>query len=500
VLSVVPDSITTVIDTLDAEFASWLADAPEPDWAEHPLYSSMVPASERLARLVALAPSARPTGELAGFDPRALSAADRVDLVAALQEQKNWLDAVQARVLAEIDAADSSSLNLSQEVVSLALKVPTLTAQRKLRTSRTLVGELPRTLALLTAGEITERHAQLIAETAWRLDAELVGRFDSQVTERAADQTLSQLRQTASRAELALDPATAQQRHTRAVADRRVGFQPAADGMAELPVLLGAAEGQLIFTRLTAAATLLPAGDVRTMDQKRADLLVDAVLSGLPQDALPELQGRRPAIQVVVAADTLLGLDDEPGYLAGYGPITAETARRLAADESGSWRRLLTDPDTGQLLDLGADRYRPSQRLRDFVSARDGVCAFPTCNQPGYRCEYEHITPFRQGGRTCRCNAALACRRHNLCKIGTGWRYRRNGDGSFTWTDDTGHHRTGHPPQRWPGPRGADRRRTVPAAVGPPAATESAKKLTRQPTGERATESASAAYRGAAPF
>jgi hypothetical protein len=95
------------------------------------------------------------------------------------------------------------------------------------------------------------------------------------------------------------------------------------------------------------------------MDQKRADLLVDAVLSGLPHDALPELQGRRPSIQIVVSTDTLLGLDDEPADLAGYGPITAETARRYAADVSGTWRRLLTDPDTGALLDIGKDSYRP---------------------------------------------------------------------------------------------------------------------------------------------
>jgi hypothetical protein len=423
-----------MFDTLDAELATWLADVPEPDWSEHPVYSSMVPASERLGQLMELPPAARPTGELALLDPRALSAADRIDLVAALQEQKNWIDAVQARVLAEIDAADTSRLGLSQEAVSLALKVPVRTAQRMLKTGRTLVRELPKTLALLAGGEISERHAQVITETAWRLDPELVDEFETRATERAADQTVSQLRQSASRAALALDPATAQHRHIRALADRRVGFQPADDGMAELPVLVGAAEGQLIFTRLTAAAALFPAEDLRTIDQKRADLLVDAVLSGLPQQALPELQGRRPSIQVVVSADTLLQLDDEPAHLVGYGPITAETARRLAADESGSWRRLLTDPDTGQLLDISADRYRPSRRLRDYVSARDGVCAFPTCNQPGYRCEYEHIKPYEQGGRTCRCNAALACRRHNLCKAGTGWQYRRNGDGSLTWT------------------------------------------------------------------
>jgi Domain of unknown function (DUF222) len=444
-----------MFDTLDAELADWLADVPEPDWAEHPVYSSMVPASERLEQLVALPPAARPTGELALIEPSALSAADRIDLVTALQEQKNWIEALQARVLAEIDAVDTSKLNLSQEAVSLALKVPLRTAQRMLKTGRTLVRELPQTLALLAGGEISERHAQLITETAWRLDPELVAEFEDRVIERAADQTVSQLRQSASRAALALDPATAQQRHLRALADRRVGFQPAEDGMAELPVLVGATEGQLIFTRLTAAAILFPAEDVRTMDQKRADLLVDAVLSGLPQQALPELQGRRPSIQVVVCADTLLQLDDEPAHLVGYGPITAETARQLAADESGTWRRLLTDPDTGQLLDISADRYRPSQRLRDYVSARDGVCAFPTCNQPGYRCEYEHIKPYEQGGRTCRCNAALACRRHNLCKVNTGWQYRRNGDDSITWTDDTGHQRTGHPPQRWSSRRDA---------------------------------------------
>jgi hypothetical protein len=72
------------------------------------------------------------------------------------------------------------------------------------------------------------------------------------------------------------------------------------------------------------------------------------------------------------------------------------------------------------------------------------VCAFPTCNQPGYRCEYEHIEPFAEGGSTCRRNGALACRRHNLCKQNkTGWNYRLNRDGSFTWTSSTGHRYTG---------------------------------------------------------
>ena len=152
---------------------------------------------------------------------------------------------------------------------------------------------------------------------------------------------------------------------------------------------------------------------------------------------------------MTVSAETLLGLDDEPAHLTGYGPITADTARRLAADSSGTWRRLLTDPDTGALLDISERRYRPPQRLREYLSARDDVCAFPTCQQPGYRCEPDHTIPFNKGGPTTRDNLALTCRRHNRAKAGTGWSYRHNPDGTFTWTTDTGHHYTTMPSQRW---------------------------------------------------
>lgn len=220
--------------------------------------------------------------------------------------------------------------------------------------------------------------------------------------------------------------------------------------MMSLPVILPAADGQSIYTRLTAAAAMLPKSDTRTMDQRRADLLVDAVLTGIPLGGLPQRQGRTPSIQVVVSADTLLELDDEPAHLTGYGPISAETARRLAADESGTWRRLLTDPG-GRLIDISERRYRPSRRLREFVSIRDDVCSFPTCNQPGYRCDYEHIKPYRPGDATCACNGALACRRHNRCKINTGWGYTLNDDGSFTWTTHTGHQYRGEPIERWLG-------------------------------------------------
>jgi len=144
-------------------------------------------------------------------------------------------------------------------------------------------------------------------------------------------------------------------------------------------------------------------------------------------------------------------LDDQPAHLTGYGPITAHTARRLAADQSGTWRRLLTDPDTGALLDISPHRYRPAQRLKDYLAARDDVCVFPTCNQPGYLCEPDHTVPFDQGGPTTRQNLALTCRRHNNTKqTGTGWSYHHNPGGTFTWTTTTGHHYTSPTNRPWP--------------------------------------------------
>jgi hypothetical protein len=441
-----------MFDTIDAGHADLAPEPPEPDWSEHPVYAAMVPAAERLTHLLKLPPAARPTGEIARFDPQQLSADALIDLLTLLEEQKHWLDSVQQQVLAHIEATDTTELHLSQEAVSLALHVPVRTAQHKLKTVSLLVRELGGTLALLAAGKISYRHTEVICEHVWSLPADLVPEFETQVISRAAEQTVSQLRQAARRAAVRIDPATAEQRHQRAVTDRKVGFQPCDDGMVLLPVLLDAPQGQLIFTRLTAAATRLPSEDERTMDQKRADLLVEAVLSGLPHDALPEMQGRRPSIHIVVSADTLLGLDDEPADLAGYGPITADTARRYAADKSGTWRRLLTDPDTGALLDIGKHTYRPTQRLRDFIAARDSVCCFPTCNQPGYRCEYEHTIAFNHGGHTSRSGGALACKRHNLTKINTGWQYHRLPHGGYRWTDPTGHQYTGHQPQRWQHP------------------------------------------------
>ena len=56
-------------------------------------------------------------------------------------------------------------------------------------------------------------------------------------------------------------------------------------------------------------------------------------------------------MNVTVPFATLLRIGDEPGILHGYGLIHPEVARRIAAE--ATWRRVLTDPATGAVLDYG---------------------------------------------------------------------------------------------------------------------------------------------------
>src|SRR6201996_5663138 len=111
-----------------------------------------------------------------------------------------------------------------------------------------------------------------------------------------------------------------------------------------------------IMTCLTALARETR-GDGRSMDQRRADALTELALHGLNDPHLTTEHGARPTVQVTVALSTLLGGDEQPGELAGHGPIPASVARRIAADPTGTWRRLITDPHSGHLLDYGTTRY-----------------------------------------------------------------------------------------------------------------------------------------------
>jgi hypothetical protein len=421
-----------------------------PDWTVDDVLAGRVATAEVLADCVSGRPGAGRVQMLSGLDREALTYDQCCDYLRALELQQRWLQAEQLRTLAAIAERDPSAQNWSQESVAVAMNLSPSHAGSVLVEATALVSELPATTTALAEGRISVRHARAISESSQSIETELRGPLEQAVLSRAESQTVPELRRSLTRACLRLDADVVERRRAKAQEGRRIQRWAIADGMAELRAVLPADAAEAVWQRIDHATDLLPADDPRTADQKRADLFVDAVLSGIDGTPLPERQGRRPAINVVVALSTLLGLDNQPGDLAGYGAITAQQARELAADESATWRRFVTDPVTSELLDYGTTVYRPPQHLRDFLLARSPVCVFPGCTRSAYRCDFDHRKPFASGGPTSPANMDPLCRRHHQAKTLGHWTYTDNHDGSRTWTDTrTGHQHHAPPPERW---------------------------------------------------
>jgi len=185
-------------------------------------------------------------------------------------------------------------------------------AGAKLKNAEQMCIRLPSTPGLLLEGRISELQARAITEASLVLPDTVLLAFEDRVLKRAPEQTLTQLRQVIKRAQHRLDPAGAEQRKQRAVTDRGVRVVDAADGMVWFSALLAAEPAHACLQKIDAAAWMAPTGDERTLQQRGADILIDAVLGGLSGELAAE-HGRQPNISVIVSLETLAGLEDEPG-------------------------------------------------------------------------------------------------------------------------------------------------------------------------------------------
>jgi len=325
--------------------------------------------------------------------------------------------------------------------IAVELGISRNAACRELATALSVTTHLTNTLAALQAGQINPVKAQIICETTAGISNEIAVGVQNQVLPKAPRLTPGQLRSLINRTIAALDTDGVQQRHTEAMAQRRVILTPAPDGMAELWALLPADKATALYQRITKLAhTAKTPDDTRGIDARRADVLADMPGTIDKASPTPEEVGNSSAtgvqLHVTVSAGTLLGLDDQPGYLAGYGSISAAMSRQLAAD--ATWRRILADPITGQLLDYGRTTYRPPVALADHIRARDATCRFPGCRQPARSCDIDHVTAYDRGGTTSPNNLATLCRHHHRLKHHAGWSLTGNPNGTLTWATPTG--------------------------------------------------------------
>lgn len=173
---------------------------------------------------------------------------------------------------------------------------------------------------------------------------------------------------------------------------------------------------------------------------------------------------RRAEIQLVVSAETVLGIADTPGELAGYGPVGPEQARQIAHLAGTTWRRLITDPVTGTVLDRGRSTYTPPGALADHVQARFGwTCTRPGCSNVA--ADLDHATAWAELGDTSVDNLHPVCRGCHTAKH-AGWSVRIAPDGTTTWRTPHGRSSNTRPTDHRPEDRLP--RTGAPTAVPPP--------------------------------
>jgi Domain of unknown function (DUF222) len=320
--------------------------------------------------------------------------------------------------------------------VAPALRWTDATATNQLHLAVQLTQRLPETLAALERGELDLRRARALADVTGPLSAEQCRAVEARVLPRAVTQTAPELRQSARRQVIKIDPDGARRRHEQRKQDRHVRVAAAEDGMATFDVHCSIVDAQTAFAHVDALAhAACTPHDRRSLDQRRADAAVD-LLTGRACVCATNGGGQaRARVQVTVPLTALVGADDQPGELAGYGPIPAQLARELAAD--ASLQRIVTDPVTGAVLDVGTTSYRPPAALAAYVRARDQRCRFPGCRRPGRQCDLDHVTPYPDGP-TSHTNLCCLCRRHHRLKTEGGWLVRLDPDGTVTWISPTG--------------------------------------------------------------
>ena len=265
---------------------------------------------------------------------------------------------------------------------------------------------------------------------------------EAEVLPRAPELTQAQFRAAIRRAVLKVTDASQEEKtHRDAVAERRVEFHPAERGMAWVTCYLSADCAATVLAAVDAVAYETihgKGGDPRTADQRRADAVVEMASCFLADPHLTRAHGQRPAIQVTVAASTLMGLDDQPAELDGYGAITAAMARRIASDPTAEWRRLLTDDD-GIVRCAGVKTYEPPADMVRTVIARDAHCQFPGCRRAAQYDDLDHVDAWHDGDQTTVENVLSLCRRHHRLKHSGRWRIDRDDQtGVTTWTNRRG--------------------------------------------------------------
>ncbi|MEC3978409.1 DUF222 domain-containing protein [Amycolatopsis sp. H20-H5] len=349
------------------------------------------------------------------------------------------LQALQARAVNRLDEVRAGSRGPLAEV-ALSLSVTQHHARSLVTVARALIKRLPRTLGLMESGVLDWYRASKVVEaTDWLSDVD-AGAVDEILVSRLVGKNATQVRRAACYAAMKTDPSGAERRAERRRTSRRLVLTRQGEGTATLSIDNAPVEkAATAYRRIDRVARALKTRDERrTLDQLRADVTLDLLLGHRDGGR----GGARPEVFLYMDFNTYLGLNHNPVEMAGHGHLPAGLARYIATGPDTVLRRIITDPLTGQVLELGRTRYRPTASMDEFIRVRDRECRGVGCSRPAQACGIDHGS-YPGTDRT---NGDPATLGEMVCYCGTehelrdepGWHRTLSPDGMLTVTTPTG--------------------------------------------------------------
>lgn len=350
-------------------------------------------------------------------DARALDDQQLVEELTDVARSIRSLQAKQAAIITEVDSrirALGYPMSGTAETVAVTLAMSPRSAEHLTDVSVELCSREVVWTAL-AEGRIDLTKAQRIVDELHEIPDPRREHLELLAIEYALDHTPHELRRYLLGLTCDHDPDATLRK--KALDNRGVSVTPRGHGMADIYAYVSVEVAEAFMQALESLAASpecadpYQQGEDRTKEQRRADALAGFLAAHCTY---------RINVDVVIPADTLIGDNEYGAESKRLGPITSELARSLCFSPDARWRRLVTDPVSGSLVDLSAETYRIPERIRNAVKARDLTCRFPGCHRSAEFADCDHIVPWPRG-TTRATDLAGLCRHHHRVKTHSAW-------------------------------------------------------------------------------
>ncbi|MGH9289616.1 MAG: DUF222 domain-containing protein [Acidimicrobiales bacterium] len=367
---------------------------------------------------------------LLALDPDTLDDGELTDAVVELRRQQSRLAAATTRLTAVFEArrmyADDGSRSCGAWVAHRC-RLPIGQARAEAWLGRRL-RVMPATAEAFAAGDISSRHASVLASLAGGRTAELFARDETELVDDARRLAWPDFCRVVEYWRQCADPDGTERDAAHDEALRRVHLSPGLRGTGHLDGLLtplgratvasalGRIEQELFEADWAAAraehgaaASACHLG--RTPAQRRHDALVELARRAVTAPA----DGKRPAPLVSV----FVGYETFKGRICQLAEGTVVTPGTVASllDDALIERVVFDGPS--RVIDLGRARGFTGA-VRRALEALDRGCGHPSgCDAAVERCQGDHVHPWSAGGTTTPDNGQLRCGYHNR------WRWQR---------------------------------------------------------------------------